>query len=146
MRTWCKETVSRYARDSKKKFFDTFQGFFSEMENFLPHRFDATLNVGRIFYRSNEISWMQIVALLASLRESFLLMGYRFCFHRFDFSFWGYIWFLLSHSNATPWDLSKYSLKKRNENSSTWVIFNSFPLIKRAFSSWVDWTRLNDLK
>ena len=37
-------------------------------------------------------------------------------------------------------------LKKRNENNSTWVKNNSFPLIKRSFSSWVDFTRLNDLK
>ena len=37
-------------------------------------------------------------------------------------------------------------LKKRNKSSSTWVKYNSFPLIKRAFSSWVDFTRLNDLK
>ena len=36
-------------------------------------------------------------------------------------------------------------LKIKNEHNSTWVNFNSFPLIKRTFSSWIDFSRLNDL-
>ena len=39
-----------------------------------------------------------------------------------------------------------YFLKKRNENNSTWVNFNSFLLIKCAFSYWIDCSRFNDLK
>ena len=37
-------------------------------------------------------------------------------------------------------------LKKKNESNSTWVTVNSFPLIKRTFSSWVHFTRKSDLK
>ena len=33
-----------------------------------------------------------------------------------------------------------------NESNLIWVNFNSFPLIKRTFSSWVDFTWLNDSK
>ena len=37
-------------------------------------------------------------------------------------------------------------LKIKNESNSTWVTFNSFPLIKRTLSSWVDFSQQNNLK
>ena len=39
-----------------------------------------------------------------------------------------------------------FTLKWKNESNSTWVNFSSFPLIKRTFSFWADFSGLDDLE
>ena len=52
---------------------------------------------------------------------------------------------ITSHLNLATLHVQPYTLKGKNESNSNWVNFNLFPKTKRIFSSWVDFTRLNDL-